>query len=67
MIRSSADTIAPHDEPEDEREYADDAGYCQRCDGLGVILICMDDMCHGAGECMHGDGEIACPDCGGEG
>jgi hypothetical protein len=57
----------PHDEPDAEREYSDEFDGCSRCDGSGVILVCMDDMCHGAGECMHGDGEIACPQCGGEG
>lgn len=43
--------------------YASDG--CQRCGGEGFIVVCIDDMCRGAGECMHGDGEIACPDCGG--
>jgi hypothetical protein len=57
---------------QDEREfYADDeadeeGGYCYRCDNKGTILICIDDLCRGAGECMHGDGEIVCPDCKGE-
>lgn len=32
-----------------------------RCDGQGVIVTCIDDMCQGAGECMHGDGEEFCP------
>ncbi len=40
---------------------------CPRCDGEEIILVCIDDLCHGAGECMHGDGEITCPECGGEG
>ena len=40
---------------------------CSRCHGSGTLLICWDDLCHGLGECMHGDGEIGCPDCGGEG
>jgi|GEM_PF-3903583 len=40
---------------------------CQRCGGEGFIIICCDDMCIGAGECIHGDGEIICPDCHGEG
>ena len=42
----------------------DDEGvpaYCDLCDGSGVIVICVDDMCRGAGECMHGDGEQLCP------
>ena len=55
------------DELDDDAEYDygadDDDGYCQRCDDTGMILVCPDDLCHGAGECMHGDGEIVCPDC----
>lgn len=37
--------------------------YCHRCDNSGFVIVCVDDMCRGAGECMHGDGEIVCPDC----
>ena len=40
---------------------------CYRCYGEGFILICPDDMCHGLGECIHGDGEVVCPACNGEG
>lgn len=36
---------------------------CPRCGGLGVI--CIDDMCRGCGECIHGDG--TCSECGGDG
>lgn len=36
---------------------------CPTCNGIGVV--CIDDMCRGAGECIHGDGW--CPECGGEG
>ena len=34
---------------------------CEKCND-GIIVVCIDDMCRGAGECMHGDGEILC-DC----
>lgn len=54
----------------DDDEQDDDAAYCdagcQTCGGAGFIVVCLDDMCRGAGECMHGDGEGPCPDCGGE-
>ena len=40
---------------------------CNTCNGEGWIVIFCDDMCRGAGECIHGDGEILCPDCHGEG
>ena len=36
---------------------------CYRCGGKGYIVICIDDLCRGADECMHGDGEVPCPVC----
>lgn len=41
----------------------DDLADCQRCDGEGMVLTCIDDMCRGTGECIHGDGWDPCPDC----
>jgi hypothetical protein len=38
-----------------EPDFADD-GYCDACGGDGWILTCCDDICHGLGYCMHGDG-----------
>lgn len=32
-----------------------------RCDGSGWYVICIDDVCRGVGECIHGDGMAACP------
>lgn len=46
----------------------DDEPYCQRCNGTGWICVCPDDMCRSGepGEsCIHGDGDVLCPDCGG--
>lgn len=43
----------------------DDEG-CYLCGGRGYILTCIDDLCRGAGECMHGYGEQPCPACCGE-
>jgi hypothetical protein len=40
---------------------------CDRCQGHGVELFCIDDLCHALGECIHGDGERLCPDCDGDG
>lgn len=59
------------DEDEIDDDYGDyfddgDIGGCNTCGGAGYIVVCIDDMCRGAGECMHGDGEIPCPDCGGD-
>lgn len=43
----------------------DDEG-CYLCGGTGAIVTCIDDLCRGSGECMHGDGEQPCPACCGE-
>lgn len=43
--------------------YDDEEPYCYRCDNQGFIVVCIDDLCRGAGECMHGDGMAVCPDC----
>lgn len=37
--------------------------FCNTCFGQGFVVKCMDDMCHGLGYCMHGDGNADCPDC----
>ena len=37
------------------------------CGGAGYIVTCWDDLCQATGECRHGDGESACPECGGSG
>ena len=58
------DTPTFDDEPDDF--YDDGSVYCWRCDNKGTVIVCIDDMCRGAGECMHGDGEVVCPDCKGE-
>ena len=38
---------------------------CQSC-FEGFVIVCPDDMCRAAGECIHGDGEALCPDCEGD-
>jgi hypothetical protein len=40
---------------------------CEACDGSGEILVCVDDICHGIGECIHGDGMRMCTACQGNG
>lgn len=44
-----------------------DDDYCDLCDGSGVLMACIDDICVGRGECFHGDGDIICPNCEGSG
>ena len=51
----------PANMAEDGDDFVDSG--CARCGGSGVIVSCIDDTCRGAGECFHGDGEAACPDC----
>ena len=40
---------------------------CYNCNNLGYIVVCIDDICHALGYCIHGDGEDPCPVCNGEG
>lgn len=54
--------------PDDEHgcDYSEPQA-CWECGGRGWKITCIDDMCHGLDECIHGDGETTCPDCGGTG
>ena len=45
------------DEEDDDR--------CQKCDGSGDYVWCVDDMCRGQGWCIHGCD--ICPECHGSG
>lgn len=68
-VAGSVEPLTPDqvsNELDDGYPYDDEDPYCYRCDNAGFIIVCVDDMCRGAGECMHGDGEIVCPDCKGE-
>lgn len=53
--------------PEEDGHYYEDEAPCIECDGEGEILWCIDDICHGLGFCIHGDGMRICPECHGEG
>lgn len=48
-----------------------DCWTCQRCQGDGTIIVCMDDLCRAAGECFYRrgacDGIAICPECKGIG
>jgi hypothetical protein len=46
-----------------EEAWDDDDDYCSYCDGDGVIVTCVDDLCQSHTGCIHGDGEIDCPNC----
>jgi hypothetical protein len=54
------------DEDEDPDFEPDSGDGCNTCNGVGLIIVCSDDMCRGTGECIHDDGFIICPECKGE-
>lgn len=62
--------------PDDDAEVIDERGdeefhepaTCWNCGGEGFVISCFDDLCHGAGYCIHGDdGHDMCRECQGEG
>lgn len=60
----TTDVDLDHDDDE-PLDYED--AWCRYCWAEGWIVDCIDDMCHGSGECIHGDGNAVCPCCGGDG
>lgn len=50
-------------------EHCDDTGFmtCAMCDGDGMVMVCPDDLCLYAGECMHNYGMRVCGACKGSG
>lgn len=51
----------------DDRELWHERESCEACAGSGEENRCIDDMCNGQDECIHGDGMIACRACNGTG
>jgi hypothetical protein len=41
----------------------DDNSGCYECGGRGWIVRCIDDLCHGQDECIHGDPPDPCRTC----
>jgi hypothetical protein len=37
--------------------------YCYECGGRGYVVRCIDDLCHGQDECIHGDPPTPCRAC----
>lgn len=50
---------------DDGYPYDDEAPYCHTCNNSGVVVTCCDDLCANTDHCIHGDGEMDCPDCDG--
>ena len=48
----------------DEFDLEDD--FCETCWNTGWISICFDDLCQGEDGCIHGDGNVVCPECHGQ-
>ena len=44
-------------------EDDDSCDSCYYCGGRRYVIVCIDDLCRSADECMHGDGEADCPIC----
>ena len=60
--------VAPGSELGADWEACEDGPpVCPRCNGEGEIMVCIDDICHGLGECIHGYGYATCPTCNGSG
>ena len=51
----------------DYDDWDDDDGVCYECNGSGWIVTCIDDLCHGQDECIHGDPPTPCPACNADG
>lgn len=62
---SNADpSIRTHAEvAEDFDAYFDDNNGCHECGGRAWVVRCIDDMCHGQDECIHGDPPSPCFAC----
>lgn len=48
---------------DDFRDDFQDEPYCYECDGKGYKVVCLDDLCHGEDECIHGDPPVICRAC----
>lgn len=46
-------------EIDDDYEYLGER-YCYECGGRGYVVRCIDDLCHGQDECIHGDPPTPC-------
>lgn len=64
--RPEEDAIEIDERADDDGEYLGHV-TCWKCGGEGIDLFCIDDLCHGVGYCIHGDGQRTCPLCHGEG
>lgn len=50
-----------------EEDYESEDSGCYECGGRGYVVRCIDDLCHGQDECIHGDPPTPCFVCNREG
>ncbi len=50
------------EEEYDDYEPSDNSG-CYECGGRGYVVRCIDDLCYGQDECIHGDPPKPCRVC----
>ena len=48
-------------------EIDDVESICWKCGGEGTLVGCIDDICQALGYCIHGDGNLICDECNGDG
>lgn len=46
-----------------EDDFEDDNRDCYACGGRGYYVDCIDDLCHGQDECIHGEPPTPCRVC----
>jgi hypothetical protein len=51
------------DEDYEDGEYEGGEHCCYACGGRGWFVDCIDDLCHGQDECIHGDPPSPCREC----
>jgi hypothetical protein len=57
--------LNPLDDEQPTREEWEDfeSRGCWNCGGRGWMVTCIDDLCHGQDECIHGDPPTPCRVC----
>lgn len=56
-------SITPDDSDMYEGDEHERTSGCYECGGRGWKIVCIDDLCHGMDECIHGDPPIPCSNC----
>lgn len=46
-----------------DEEDGEFTSCCYECGGRGYRVTCIDDLCHGQDECIHGDPPTPCRNC----